>query len=60
MLFLNVRDKLSHPYKITGKIIIPFILIFIFLDSKWEDNDSGLNGSRHSQNLKRFWRRKVI
>ena len=27
----------SHPYKVTGKITLPYILIFIFLDSKPED-----------------------
>jgi hypothetical protein len=33
---LSVRDQVSHPYK-TGKIILLYILIFIFLDSKLED-----------------------
>ena len=32
---LNVSNEVSHPYKTTGKIIIPYI--FIFLDSKLED-----------------------
>jgi hypothetical protein len=26
-----VRDKVSHPYKTTGKIIVLYILIFTFL-----------------------------
>jgi hypothetical protein len=26
----NVSDKVSHPYKTTGKIIILYILIFVF------------------------------
>jgi hypothetical protein len=32
-----VRDQVSHPYKTTGKIILLYILIFVFLDSKLED-----------------------
>ena len=34
---LNVNDQVSHPYKTTGKIIVLYILIFIFLYSKLED-----------------------
>jgi hypothetical protein len=33
-----VSDHVSHPYKTTGKIILLYILILIFLDSKQEDN----------------------
>jgi hypothetical protein len=29
-----VRDQVSHPNKTTGKIIVLYILIFIFLDTK--------------------------
>jgi hypothetical protein len=32
-----VRDQVSHPYKTTGKIIVMYILIFIFVDSQLED-----------------------
>jgi len=35
--FLNVSDQVSHPYKTTDKIIVLFVLIFIFLDSELED-----------------------
>jgi hypothetical protein len=32
---LNVRDHVSHPYKTKDKkITVPYILIFIFSDSK--------------------------
>ena len=34
---LNVSDQVSHPYKITRKIIVLYILIFKFLDSNLED-----------------------
>jgi hypothetical protein len=30
-------DKVSHPYKPTGKITALYLLIFISLDSKLED-----------------------
>jgi hypothetical protein len=34
---LNIRDQVSHPYRTTGKIILSYILIFMFLDSRRED-----------------------
>jgi hypothetical protein len=34
--FLNIRDKVSHPYIKPGKIIVRYILIFIFLCSRWD------------------------
>jgi hypothetical protein len=39
---LNVRDQVSHPYRTTGKIIILYILIFMFLGSRGEDKRMGL------------------
>jgi len=34
---LNVSNQISHPHKTTGKIIVLHILIYIFFDSKLED-----------------------
>jgi hypothetical protein len=33
-----VSDEVSNPYKITGKIIVLYILIFVLLDSKLCDH----------------------
>jgi hypothetical protein len=33
---LNVRDQVSHPYKITGRIMVLYILTSTFLDSELE------------------------
>jgi len=34
---LNMSDQVSHPCRTIGKIIVLYILIFIFLDSKLEN-----------------------
>jgi hypothetical protein len=33
----NVRDKFSHPYKTASKIIVLYIFIFMFLDTRQQD-----------------------
>jgi hypothetical protein len=38
---INIRDQMSHPYRTTGKIIVLYVPIFMFLVSRGED--------------KRFW-----
>jgi hypothetical protein len=51
-LFSNtlMTDQVSKPYKTSGIIMLFYILTFTFLDSRREE-DFGLNGSKHSQNL---------
>jgi hypothetical protein len=34
---LNVRDRISHSHKTTGRIMFLCSLTFVFLDSRWED-----------------------
>jgi hypothetical protein len=37
IVFCSVRDQVSHPYKITGKITVFYVLIFKFLEGRQED-----------------------
>jgi len=30
--------QVSHPYKTSDKITVVYILIFVLLNNKWEDN----------------------
>jgi hypothetical protein len=34
---LNVREQVSHPYRTASKVVILYILIFTFIDSRRED-----------------------
>jgi hypothetical protein len=34
---LNVRDQVSHPYRTKGKLVVLYILIFMFFYSRHED-----------------------
>ena len=43
---INVSDHVSHPYKTTGKIIVPYILIFNFLRANWKTKMP--NNKKHS------------
>ena len=36
IIITSVSNRISHPYKTTGKIIVLYIVIFIFLDIKLE------------------------
>jgi hypothetical protein len=44
---IQSMNQASHPHKTTGRITVLYILIFTFLDSRREDNGSGLKGSKH-------------
>jgi hypothetical protein len=37
---LKARDRVSHPYRTTGKIIVLFILMFMFDDDVNNNNNS--------------------
>jgi hypothetical protein len=45
---LNLSEKVAHPHKTTGQIIVLYILIFILLNSKPEDKDFAPNDNKHS------------
>jgi len=32
-----VIDQVSYPHKTTGKVMVLYILIFKFLEGRWED-----------------------
>jgi hypothetical protein len=37
MFLPKLRDQVSHPYSVTGKITVLYILIFRFFDMRRED-----------------------
>ena len=45
---LNMRNQISHPYKTRGKIIVLYILNFIFCIANWKTKDSAMNDRKHS------------
>ena len=53
-IILNLRsslimsDHISHPYTLTGNIIVLYILIFVFYVGTWKAKVSALNDSKHS------------
>jgi len=49
---LSMTDQVSHPHKSVDKIIVPYILVFIFSASrKKKTKCSELIASKHSVNL---------
>jgi hypothetical protein len=49
--FLNTRDKVSHPYKTRGKIMVLYILSFTFQTAGGKTKHSESNGRKHSPDL---------
>jgi hypothetical protein len=45
---LSVRDQVSQPYKTIGKIIVLYILIFVFLIANWMPEDPAPNDNRRN------------
>jgi hypothetical protein len=37
-LFLRIRNQVSQSYKTTDKLIVLYVLVFTFLNSRQEDN----------------------
>ena len=48
---LNVSDQVSHPYKLTGKIIVLYILSFNFWIATYKTKDSAPNDSNPKPTL---------
>jgi hypothetical protein len=49
-----VRDKVSHPYKTTGKIIVLYILILNYyreLNSESNDTDQSMTECKYIDNI---------
>jgi hypothetical protein len=43
-----MRDHVPHPYKTTGTIMVLYILTFIFLDRRWDDNELIINNNNNN------------
>jgi hypothetical protein len=43
-----VSDQVLYPYKTTGTILVLYIFIFVFLESKLEDKRFCVDCNKHS------------
>jgi hypothetical protein len=54
VLAFSVTYRASHSFIISGKLIAFYILMLMFLDSRWEHKNSKLNGSKNSAEINFF------
>jgi hypothetical protein len=54
---LNVRDYVSQPYRIRGRIIVLYIEMLMVLDNRQEDKSSGQNGILI---IIKYWERRLF
>jgi hypothetical protein len=48
---LTMRDQVSHPHKKNCKIMVVYILIYVFLKQDGKTKDSEENGGKYFLNL---------